>query len=85
MSKDHMKLVTLFTIAVILIFFFFFFLAHGARPNPTTLQVRKGESGSCDGIGEEECLARRTLQAHVDYIYTQDAHPPNKSTVTHAP
>ncbi|KAL0915790.1 hypothetical protein M5K25_013245 [Dendrobium thyrsiflorum] len=26
---------------------------------------------SCDGVGEEECLMRRTLVAHIDYIYTQ--------------
>ncbi|KAJ4716108.1 Phytosulfokines 3 [Melia azedarach] len=30
---------------------------------------------SCDGVGEEECLMRRTLAAHVDYIYTQKAKP----------
>ncbi|XP_062156969.1 phytosulfokines 3-like [Alnus glutinosa] len=27
---------------------------------------------SCKGIGAEECLARRTLAAHIDYIYTQN-------------
>ena len=26
---------------------------------------------SCEGVNEEECLMRRTLVAHVDYIYTQ--------------
>lgn len=30
---------------------------------------------SCDGIGEEECLMRRTLVAHTDYIYTQKHKP----------
>ncbi|XP_028772811.1 phytosulfokines 3-like [Neltuma alba] len=29
----------------------------------------------CEGIGEEECLIRRTLAAHVDYIYTQKHKP----------
>ncbi|KAK8636514.1 hypothetical protein V6N13_124260 [Hibiscus sabdariffa] len=31
----------------------------------------------CQGIkeDEEECLMRRTLAAHVDYIYTQKANP----------
>ncbi|KAL4347396.1 hypothetical protein GQ457_17G011780 [Hibiscus cannabinus] len=31
----------------------------------------------CQGIkeDEEECLMRRTLAAHVDYIYTQKASP----------
>ncbi|KAG9440632.1 hypothetical protein H6P81_020797 [Aristolochia fimbriata] len=27
----------------------------------------------CDGVGEEECLMRRTLAAHIDYIYTNGA------------
>lgn len=27
---------------------------------------------NCDGIGEDECLLRRTLEAHTDYIYTQN-------------
>lgn len=31
--------------------------------------------GGCkEGEGEEECLARRTLTAHTDYIYTQQHH-----------
>ncbi|XP_022762380.1 phytosulfokines-like [Durio zibethinus] len=30
---------------------------------------------SCDGIEEEECLMRRTLAAHIDYIYTQKTKP----------
>ncbi|KAH7575428.1 hypothetical protein JRO89_XS02G0108600 [Xanthoceras sorbifolium] len=29
----------------------------------------------CEGAGEEECLMRRTLAAHVDYIYTQKNKP----------
>lgn len=28
----------------------------------------------CEGIGEDECLMRRTLTAHTDYIYTQKHH-----------
>ncbi|KAK4749446.1 hypothetical protein SAY87_026895 [Trapa incisa] len=32
-------------------------------------------SESCDGAGEEECLMRRTLNAHIDYIYTQNGKP----------
>nr|XP_023918626.1 phytosulfokines 3-like isoform X2 [Quercus suber] len=27
--------------------------------------------GSCKGIGSEECLIRRSMLAHTDYIYTQ--------------
>ena len=30
---------------------------------------------SCEGVGKEECLMRRTLAAHVDYIYTQKHKP----------
>ncbi|KAH6799574.1 hypothetical protein C2S51_036058 [Perilla frutescens var. frutescens] len=30
---------------------------------------------SCDGIGEEECLRRKTIAAHLDYIYTQRHNP----------
>ncbi|KAL6961317.1 hypothetical protein U1Q18_039085 [Sarracenia purpurea var. burkii] len=31
---------------------------------------------SCEGVGDdEECLMRRTLAAHVDYIYTQNQNP----------
>lgn len=31
------------------------------------------EEESCKGIGEEECLIRRSdLVAHTDYIYTQN-------------
>ncbi|XP_074572347.1 phytosulfokines-like [Curcuma longa] len=29
----------------------------------------------CGGEGEEECLMRRTLVAHTDYIYTQNKQP----------
>ncbi|KAK8601021.1 hypothetical protein V6N13_059239 [Hibiscus sabdariffa] len=30
---------------------------------------------NCEGVGKEECLMRRTLAAHVDYIYTQNHNP----------
>lgn len=30
---------------------------------------------NCEGVGKEECLMRRTLAAHVDYIYTQNHKP----------
>ncbi|KAG5526271.1 hypothetical protein RHGRI_032526 [Rhododendron griersonianum] len=33
------------------------------------------EGINCEGVGEEECLMRRTLAAHVDYIYTQKQNP----------
>ncbi|KAM0032350.1 putative phytosulfokine [Helianthus debilis subsp. tardiflorus] len=30
---------------------------------------------SCNGIATDECLERRTLVAHLDYIYTNDKKP----------
>ncbi|CAK9320484.1 unnamed protein product [Citrullus colocynthis] len=30
---------------------------------------------NCNGVGEEECLMRRTLAAHLDYVYTQKHKP----------
>ncbi|KAK9061914.1 hypothetical protein SSX86_019098 [Deinandra increscens subsp. villosa] len=33
------------------------------------------EEGCEEGIGEDECLMRRTLVAHTDYIYTQKKNP----------
>ncbi|TKY70679.1 Phytosulfokines 3 [Spatholobus suberectus] len=30
---------------------------------------------NCEGIKNEECLMRRTLTAHIDYIYTQKHNP----------
>ena len=66
-----------------------FALSYAARPHPLfheatlnniqnqdvveTKQVRKEES--CKGVKEEECLERRTLAAHLDYIYTQNQNP----------
>ncbi|KAL4367469.1 hypothetical protein GQ457_05G007870 [Hibiscus cannabinus] len=53
-------------------------LSLAARSGPalpkTQAQGIADEDG-CDGIGEEECLMRRTLAAHVDYIYTQKHKP----------
>ncbi|XP_030538886.1 phytosulfokines-like [Rhodamnia argentea] len=60
-----------------------------ARPEPVLLDVAPVESNrmgvtterhelsdeNCGGLGEEECLVRRTLAAHIDYIYTQEHHP----------
>ncbi|PWA75979.1 Phytosulfokine [Artemisia annua] len=49
----------------------------------TTTRSHQNEGGGepaeieegCEGIGEEECLMRRTLIAHIDYIYTQNKTP----------
>ncbi|KAI7741029.1 hypothetical protein M8C21_029725 [Ambrosia artemisiifolia] len=51
-----------------------------ARPEPTTTTTRTPSKGveveeGCEGIGEDECLMRRTLVAHLDYIYTQKKNP----------
>ncbi|CAH2064590.1 unnamed protein product [Thlaspi arvense] len=59
-------------------------LTYAARLTPMTttasskdisvkeIEEDKVEEESCKGIGEEECLIRRTLVAHTDYIYTQN-------------
>ncbi|KAI4385270.1 hypothetical protein MLD38_003317 [Melastoma candidum] len=63
-------------------------VAHAARVNPGFSAIEsqsheaadQAQAGSgmplngeaCRGINEEDCLIRRTLAAHVDYIYTQD-------------
>ncbi|KAJ7946184.1 Phytosulfokines 3 [Quillaja saponaria] len=71
-------------------FFFLFFLTltYAVRPgqvfaevNPNKTQHKVMEADnvevdeSCEGIGDEECLMRRTLAAHIDYIYTQKQKP----------
>ncbi|GJZ50303.1 phytosulfokines 3-like protein [Tanacetum coccineum] len=33
------------------------------------------QESSCVGVGKEECLMRRTLVGHLDYIYTQEKNP----------
>ncbi|KAH7847287.1 hypothetical protein Vadar_024273 [Vaccinium darrowii] len=63
-------------------------LSCSARPEPLPLEetsMKTHQTGdkahehvadeSCVGVGEEECLMRRTLVAHVDYIYTQKLKP----------
>ncbi|KAL5706684.1 hypothetical protein ACHQM5_024818 [Ranunculus cassubicifolius] len=74
------KLTTMFMITLLL---FSTLLYVAARPNPkaspSDIHYGVGETGekkmemdeSCEGVGEDECLMRRTLAAHTDYIYTQ--------------
>ncbi|KAK9270665.1 hypothetical protein L1049_026247 [Liquidambar formosana] len=79
------KLATLFTVALLL----FFTLTYAARPDPvfysdSPVETQHGDveaenvevvDENCEGIGKEECLMRRTLAAHIDYIYTQKHKP----------
>ncbi|RWR73924.1 Phytosulfokines 3 [Cinnamomum micranthum f. kanehirae] len=39
-------------------------------------EMNKEVNEGCEGVGEEECLMRRTLVAHTDYIYTQSKKDP---------
>ncbi|XP_061359066.1 phytosulfokines-like [Gastrolobium bilobum] len=64
--------------------FLCYMLVHATRPEPTfhkeslvKTQYQNFEAfdESCEGVGEDECLMRRTLTAHVDYIYTQKHKP----------
>ncbi|KAL2322866.1 hypothetical protein Fmac_027245 [Flemingia macrophylla] len=56
-------------------------LAHSIRPQlafhreSSLARPYQQVDESCEGVGEEECLMRRTLAAHVDYIYTQKHNP----------
>ncbi|KAI3794143.1 hypothetical protein L1987_36770 [Smallanthus sonchifolius] len=57
--------------------------SHAARPAATTITKHQNKGGvetaeieeGCEGLGEDECLMRRTLVAHIDYIYTQKTNP----------
>nr|XP_004498977.1 phytosulfokines-like [Cicer arietinum] len=73
------KLATIVALALLLSFT----LIYASRPNIGLNDVHKdvvaskassnvdlGEESCEGGKGEEECLARRTLDAHLDYIYT---------------
>ncbi|XP_052180486.1 putative phytosulfokines 4 [Diospyros lotus] len=70
------------------------FLGKTAQHRPVVVEVddsaaaaaaaAEEEEESCQGIGEEECLMRRTLAAQVDYIYTCDPEAEAaKNTHTH--
>ncbi|XP_004498978.1 phytosulfokines-like [Cicer arietinum] len=74
------KLSTIFTLVLLLSFT----LTFASRPNlgfkgvsslHEDVVVNKALSEELDDEsceGEEECLTRRTLAAHIDYIYTQN-------------
>ncbi|KAH0694267.1 hypothetical protein KY285_021364 [Solanum tuberosum] len=72
------KLCTIFVVAFLLCFNT---LTFAVRPdsfsvlNPKIQVASEGKveikEEKCEGVEEEECLKRRTLAAHLDYIYTQ--------------
>lgn len=40
-----------------------------------TKKVDQTVEDSCDGVEGDDCLMRRALAAHIDYIYTQKSKP----------
>ncbi|KAM0032349.1 putative phytosulfokine [Helianthus debilis subsp. tardiflorus] len=44
----------------------------------TKMENKDDVEESCEGLGKEECLTRRILVAHLDYIYTQEKNPRKK-------
>ncbi|KAK8467424.1 hypothetical protein PHAVU_007G047000 [Phaseolus vulgaris] len=73
-------------LAVLFLFLTFTYAAGRLGPSSSSLTSTKTQHGaleeekldveeSCDGISEEDCLMRRTLVAHTDYIYTQKHKP----------
>ncbi|KAL6209981.1 hypothetical protein ACLB2K_020919 [Fragaria x ananassa] len=83
------KLTNLCIIAALLLFLSITSTARempSSSPDVTTMKVQHEglkdaevekvmAEESCEGVGEEECLMRRTLAAHIDYIYTQKNNP----------
>ncbi|XP_058219623.1 phytosulfokines-like [Rhododendron vialii] len=57
-----------------------------ARPAPDLVKTQNQDAATesneidheenCEGVERDECLMRRTLAAHLDYIYTQRHHNP---------
>ncbi|PIN03894.1 hypothetical protein CDL12_23578 [Handroanthus impetiginosus] len=51
---------------------------HDITPVDTQVKINEVhvDEDKCGDVGEDECLMRRTLAAHTDYIYTQkQKHP----------
>ncbi|KAJ8768942.1 hypothetical protein K2173_023937 [Erythroxylum novogranatense] len=46
-------------------------IEYGHEEKEEQVQVEE----SCVGAGEDECLLRRSLAAHLDYVYTEKHHP----------
>ncbi|KAG5061273.1 hypothetical protein AAZX31_01G182600 [Glycine max] len=73
------------TILFFTVLFLCCMITHSTRPEPalykeslvsTHPQDVEEVDESCEGFKEEECLMRRTLTAHIDYIYTQKHNNP---------
>ncbi|CAA7393793.1 unnamed protein product [Spirodela intermedia] len=79
MQKRENHALLLLLLLLLLVAFF----AHAARPEPAEHTAARAPSLKDSGEGSEvavescgdECMMRRTLEAHVDYIYTQDNNP----------
>ncbi|KAK9941781.1 hypothetical protein M0R45_007475 [Rubus argutus] len=82
------KLTTLCVVAALLLFLSLTSTAREMPSSPDVSTMKAQHQGlkdaevekvmaeeSCEGVGEEECLMRRTLAAHIDYIYTQKTKP----------
>ncbi|WCJ35587.1 hypothetical protein M5689_016834 [Euphorbia peplus] len=71
------KLTSFFLLSLVLSFIIF---AHVHAARPSSFLKETAENGkdddatisSCNGGADEECLRRKTQEAHIDYIYTQN-------------
>ncbi|XP_060193882.1 phytosulfokines 3-like [Lycium barbarum] len=70
------KLCTIFIVAFLLCFT----LTFAVRPDSSVLKPQfhvaseekiENNEAKCEGVEEAECLKRRAMEAHLDYIYTQ--------------
>ncbi|OAY77877.1 Phytosulfokines 3 [Ananas comosus] len=82
------KYASLFVVALLMIFFSLNQQQAIGRPEPADPSNTNGQKEVadqeevryekmeevCGGEKEEECLMRRTLEAQIDYIYTQGKH-----------
>ncbi|KAL4588604.1 hypothetical protein LXL04_001496 [Taraxacum kok-saghyz] len=84
-KSDMFKAIRVTTLCMIAILLLSMLSHTTARPTPIFKDVTPMETHhtdeevanarteeKCTGPGEEECLMRRTLAAHLDYIYTRN-------------
>ncbi|XP_022752065.1 phytosulfokines 3-like [Durio zibethinus] len=80
------KLVNLFVLTLLLVSTLSFAARSGPafpHDSPAKIQAEGVETelnndaveDRCEGVVQEECLMRRTVAAHIDYIYTQKQNP----------